>query len=190
MRRWDPALPLRAARLVGPATREVLAGTRLVAAEGVAEAAIVLGAAVLPDGTASPSLYARAEGAAALWHEGRAPRIVCTGAHHLRPPGEAVVARGVLVALGVPEDAVLLEEKSRNTHGNLSFSRGVLGDEVRRVWIVTEPFHMGRALRIARAVGFEPLPWPVESPAWRRPASRVRWVARDCLSMAFHLAGA
>src|SRR5688572_22368796 len=91
MRRWDPSLPLRAVKELPPALREVWAGTRLSAGEGPADAIVVLGASVLPGGVASGSLRARAEGAAALWHAGGAPRIVTTGAHHLNPPGEAVV---------------------------------------------------------------------------------------------------
>lgn len=182
-------MPLRAARLLPPAFREVMEGARVAVGEGPADAIIVLGAAVLEGGVPSASLRARAEGAAALWFAGGAPRIVCTGAHHLRPPGEAVVAHGLLRAAGVPEDVVLLEEKSRNTVGNLSFARGLLPD-AGRVWIVTEPFHMARALRIARRVGFEPIPYPVLSPAWTRPSSRVRWVVRDSVSLAFLLAGA
>jgi uncharacterized SAM-binding protein YcdF (DUF218 family) len=138
---------------------------------------------------ASGSLRARAEGAAALWHAGGAPRIVTTGANHMNPPGEAVVARAILRAKGVPEAAIAIEDKSRNTKGNLLFARGILPVEVVRVWIVTEPFHMGRALRIARSVGFEPLPFPVDSPAWQRPASRLKHLVRDGVSLAFFRAG-
>lgn len=190
MHRWDPALPLRALTELVPAWREVLAGARLAPPEGDADAIIVLGAAVLPDGGPSASLRARVEGAAQLWRAGRAPLICTTGASHLRPPGEAVVARALLVALGVPPEAIVMEEKSRNTWGNLGYARAALPPAIHRVWIVTEPFHMGRAVRFARAAGFEPLPWPVVSPAWSRPASRARWLARDALSLAFHRAGA
>ena len=157
MRRWDPGLPLRAVASLGPAMAEVWRGARLQAGEGPADAIIVLGATVLPDGTPSGSLRARAEAAAALYHAGGAPRVVTTGAHHLRPPGEAVVAREILLQAGVPAEAVAIEEKSRNTKGNLLFARGLLPVEVIRVWIVTEPFHLARALAIARDVGFEPL---------------------------------
>ena len=188
MRRWDASLPLRALQFLGPATREVVAGTGLLAGEGAADAIIVLGAAVLPGGEPSPSLRARAVGAATLWRLGVAPLIIATGAHHLRPPGEAVVIRDLLVRDGVPEDVVLLEDKSRNTLGNLLNARGILPPHLRRVYVVTEPFHMGRALHIARDVGFDPLPWPVGSPAWARPIGRVRWTLRDCLSLALHLA--
>lgn len=190
VRRWDPALPIRALGELPPALRDVLAGARLPAGEGPADAIVVLGAQVLPGGVPSGSLRARAEAAAELWHAGAAPRIVTTGAHHLQPPGEAVVARDLLLARGVPADAIAIEEKSRNTKGNLLFARGILPPEVLRVWIVTEPFHMARALAIARAVGFDPLPWPVHSPAWRRPTSRARLLLRDGVSLAFHRAGA
>lgn len=190
MRRWDPALPLRAATALGPAMAEVWRGSRMAAGEGPADAIIVLGAIVLPDGSPSGSLRARAEAAAALYHAGGAPRVVTTGAHHLRPPGEAVVARALLIEAGVPEGVIAIEEKSRNTKGNLLFARGILPAEVVRVWVVTEPFHLARALAIARDVGFDPLPWPVDSPAWRRPTSRIRLLLRDGVSMAFHRAGA
>ncbi|MDP2309526.1 MAG: YdcF family protein [Pseudomonadota bacterium] len=189
MRRWDPALPLRAASQLVPAFRAVWEGARLPPGEGPADAIIVLGATVLPGGVASGSLRARAEAGAALFLAGAAPRIVTTGAHHLNPPGEAVVARAILLGKGVPEAAILVEDKSRNTQGNLLNTRGILPKEVVRVWIVTEPFHMARALSIARAVGFEPLAWPVDSPAWRRPASRLRHLVRDGVSYAFHRAG-
>lgn len=164
-------------------------GATLAAGEGPADAIVVLGATVLPGGEPSGSLRARAEGGAALYHLGVAPLVVTTGAHHRNPPGEAVVARGILLAQGVPEAAILIEEKSRDTKGNLLFARGLLPG-ARRIYVVTEPFHMGRALHLAREQGFDPMPWPVVSPAWRRPGSRVRLLVRDTLSMALLLAGA
>lgn len=189
MRRWDVGLPLRAVAALPAALREVLDGTRLVAADGLADAIVVLGAAVLPGGAPSGSLRARADAAAALFHDGRAPLVVTTGAHHRHPPGEAVVARALLLAAGVPDEAIRLEEKSRNTRGNFLFARGLVPDAV-RIFVVTEPFHMARALVLARAAGFaEPVPWPVVSPAWGRPTDRVRLTLRDVGSMALVRAG-
>ncbi len=189
MKRWDPGLPLRALGELRGASQEVLEGTRLVGEPGNADAIIVLGALVLPGGEPSGSLRARAEAAAALYHEGRAATVVTTGAHHQQPPGEAVVARRLLREAGVPDSAILIEEKSRNTHGNLLFARGLLPD-ADRVLVVTEPFHIARALRIARMVGFtEPLPWPVLSPAWGRTWDRWRLTARDIGSLAVVRAG-
>ena len=87
------------------------------------------------------------------------------------------------------DGAIVMEEKSRNPHGNLLFARGLV-PEAERVIIVTEPFHLARALLIARQVGFpDPVPHPVLSPAWGRPLDRLRLTARDCLSMALVRAG-
>ena len=187
MRRWDVGLPLRAAGALPGAVSAVWAGASVAAGEGPADAILVLGARVLPGGVASGSLRARAEAAAALWHAGAAPVIVATGATHGQPPGEAVVARDLMLACGVRADAILVEEKSRNTRGNFLFARGLVPGP--RVFVVTEPFHMGRALHLARLTGYEPLPWPVLSAAWGRPLSRWRLLARDSVSMAFVLAG-
>lgn len=186
VRRWDPTVIPRAAGLLPRAAGEVWAGARLGPGEGVADAIVVLGARVLAGGVPSGSLRARAEAAAALWHRGGAPVVVTTGAHHLHPPGEAVVARALLLELGVPDEAIRVEDKSRNTRGNLLYARPLVDGP--RAWIVTEPFHLGRALYLARLAGFDPLPYPVDSPAWRRPTSRLRLVGRDILSMALHLA--
>lgn len=189
MRRWDPGLPLRALGQLSGAAQEVIAGARLPGETGQADAIIVLGALVLPDGEPSGSLRARAAAAAELYHEGRAGIVVATGAHHQQPPGEAIVTRRLLLAAGVPDSAILLEEKSRNTHGNLLFARGLV-PHAHRVLLVTEPFHLARALRLARMVGFsEPLPWPVISPAWGRPVDRWRLTLRDIGSLAVVRAG-
>ncbi|GDX79304.1 hypothetical protein LBMAG42_11150 [Deltaproteobacteria bacterium] len=189
MRRWDPALPLRALTELPAAVSAVMSGTRLEAETGPADAIIVLGAAVLPNGQPSGSLLARATAGAALFHEGRAPLVVATGAHHQGPPGEAVVAREILLRAGVPSDRILIEEKSRNTHGNFLFARGLIPEAV-RVYVVTEPFHLARALILARKLGFaEPLPWPVLSPAWGRRPDRWRLLLREMGSMALVRAG-
>lgn len=190
MRRWDPALPLRALGQLGPAARAVRAGVHLAPGVGPADAIVVLGALVLPGGVASGSLRARVEAAVALYHAGVAPRVVTTGASHGQPPGEAVVARALLLEGGVPEAHILIEEKSHDTRGNLLYARALLPSPLDRIYLVTEPFHLARACWLARAVGFDPLPWPVVSPAWRRPTSRLRLLARDTLSMSFVLAGA
>lgn len=186
MRRWEPDLPFRFARHLPAAWAEVRAGAGEAAGtlEPV-DAIVVLGCRLLPGGVPSGSLRARAEAGAALYARGVAPVIVTTGASHEQPPGEAVVAAEILRACGVPDAAIRLEEKSRNTEGNFAFSRGLCPGP--RIYVVTEPFHMARALRIARVYGFDPRPFPALSPAWGRPWDRRRLLLRDTVSLAWWL---
>jgi len=102
---------------------------------------------------------------------------------------EGVAMRKWLVARGVPEERIAVEDKSTSTRENFALSRklleerGVGGDA--RVGIVTSSFHCFRARRVARAAGFgEVGVWPAKTPvaAWipchvRETMSVVREVA-------------
>lgn len=72
--------------------------------------------------------------AAQLYHQGYAPRIVFTGGLGRNTTGlfaksEAENFAGVAVALGVPEEAVLLEDRSTNTRENILFTRCLLEEK-------------------------------------------------------------
>lgn len=114
--------------------------------------AIVLGAAVWPGGTPSPALRRRAERAAALYRAGAVELIVASGGIGRHAPSEAEAIRDVVTALGVPEAAVLLEDRSRNTRENLRFSQVLLPDGA-KVLIVSDGWHLPRARLIAHRMG-------------------------------------
>lgn len=87
--------------------------------------------------------------AARLYKQGLAPRIIVSGG---RGPGledrtdiasEAVTIRRLLMDFGVPESAISLEEKSRNTRENAEFTQRMVGESP--VALVTSAFHMPRA---------------------------------------------
>jgi uncharacterized SAM-binding protein YcdF (DUF218 family) len=88
--------------------------------------------------------------------------------------------------LGVPEAALRLEEAARNTEEN---ARGVAallqGEGVRRVWVVTQPFHLRRSLLWFSRAGFEAHGWNIEeSLQVREPRRGLRWVGREYVSLA------
>lgn len=116
--------------------------------------AIVLGAAVWPGGTPSPTLARRAEKAAALYHTGQVVRIVASGGVGDHPPSEARVIREVLADRGVPNSAVILEEASTTTLENLANTRALL-PEGTPVVIVSDAWHLPRARLTARRLGMQ-----------------------------------
>jgi uncharacterized SAM-binding protein YcdF (DUF218 family) len=118
------------------------------------DAAVVLGAAVSADGRASPALLRRVGHAVALFHGGRAARLLMSGGLVRRPPAEAELMRAQALAAGVPDDAVLTEARSRNTLENALFCREIIARQGwRRIALVTDGYHMPRALYCFRRVG-------------------------------------
>lgn len=128
------------------------------------DALVVLGARVLPDGRPSDALRYRVHTGVRLFHEGAAPLLLFTGAGAAGPPGapsaglptEADVALRLATAQGVPEDRCLLERASMTTWENAAFSAPLLRErDARRVLVVTDRYHLFRALRCFWAHGID-----------------------------------
>jgi uncharacterized SAM-binding protein YcdF (DUF218 family) len=110
-----------------------------------ADAIVVLGAAQY-NGKPSPVLRARLDHALALYREGLAGTVVVTGGiGEGDQVSEATVGRQYLVTQGVPDSAVVVRPEGRSTQASIT-SVGLWAQEhgVRRVLLVSDPFHMLR----------------------------------------------
>ena len=136
--------------------------------------AIVLGAAVWPGGP-SPTLLRRTRHGAGLVLSGRAGRLVCTGGVGRHGPAEAAAAARIAAEMGVPSASVSTETASRTTWENLRGALPLLPGT--SVLIVTDRWHMPRALMIARRLGLDAAGSPC--PAGSRPAQRLRMAIRE-----------
>ncbi|MBR5383725.1 MAG: YdcF family protein [Clostridia bacterium] len=117
----------------------------------VFDAILLLGLKLLPDGSPTHELTLRVETAASCFKAGRAPRIICCGGQTPGTPvSEANVMRGMLIALGVPGNAVLCEDRSQITVENFKNARKMLDTPRPSVLIVTSDYHMFRAKAICR----------------------------------------
>lgn len=149
-----------------------------------AQAIVVLGARVHPGGVPSGALRARVERGAALFHEGLAPLLVFTGGGATHPT-EAEVAQGLAHALGVPASACLLETRSRTTQENAAFTAPLLASRgIHRVLLVSDPFHLFRAVRLFWWEGIDATP---VATAWRErglgTTERLLWSLREVPSL-------
>ena len=119
-------------------------------------------------GGESPDLFALRGTAATIFSEGRLvealdlarrlpqARIVFSGM-------EADVARAAFVQMGAPMDRFTFENRARNTFENLLFSKNLVGPKPEETWLlVTHAVSIPRAMGIARQVGWNVLPWPVD----------------------------
>lgn len=114
---------------------------------------IVLGAQIKETG---PSVVLRYRLDTAAAYLEMNPETVCivTGARGYNEP--VTEARGMadyLIGKGIGPERILLEDKATNTVENIRYSREFLDAETDRVGIVTNNFHMFRAVHIAKRQG-------------------------------------
>ncbi|MFE7227005.1 YdcF family protein [Nocardioides sp. NPDC057577] len=99
-----------------------------------------------------------ADHAAELFHAGRFPLIVFTGANAPTtmkdfPRGEAVQFAERAEELGVPRSAILVEPRARNTGQNITYSRQLLADQKISVvsgTLICRPYQQRRAYATAQ----------------------------------------
>ena len=133
---------------------------------GDAQAIVVLAANFFPASGAHTEdepgfgTYIRTAHAAWLFHHWRRLPIVASGGsagQGMQPV--AAVMRRELLERGVPDEMIWVEGRSSNTYGNAVETAHLLMPKgMRRIVLVTEAFHMPRAVGCFRKQGFEVLP--------------------------------
>ena len=124
-----------------------------VAEVPAAQVAIVPGALVEPDGDMSAMLADRVRQAAALWHAGKVEKVLVSGDHGAWAYDEPGTMRKALVADGVRPRDVFEDHAGFDTWATMVRARSIFG--VRDAVVVTQGFHMPRALYLADAAGIE-----------------------------------
>lgn len=104
--------------------------------------------------------------AAHLLRAGKAPFVIASGGgvdYTEGMPRPADSMGDVLVELGVPRDAVVLERQSRTTAENALYSKPLLEERgAHRILLVTSAAHMRRSVAVFRSLGFEVIPAPTD----------------------------
>lgn len=118
-----------------------------------AEVAIVPGALVKPNGKMSAMLADRVRQADALWKAGKVNRILVSGDHHTWAYDEPDTMRKALVADGVPPRVIFEDHAGFDTWATMVRARSIF--DVRSAVVVTQGFHMPRALFLAREAGVD-----------------------------------
>lgn len=118
-----------------------------------AQAAIVLGARVYADGTPSPMLIDRLETGVKLYKLGKVQKLLLSGDHGRTDYDEVNVMLRYVVARGVPDQDVFTDHAGFDTYDTMYRARDVF--QVKTALIVTQKFHLSRAVYTARRLGLE-----------------------------------
>ncbi len=131
----------------------IVTADELVAMEGEFDCILVLGCRVYSDGTPSPMLDDRISTAVMLYENGVSSRVLMSGDSRSVGYDETGVMLEVAIALGVPEDAIQTDPMGLSTYDSIARYHHIW--EGRRIVIVTQEYHLYRALYIAEKLGME-----------------------------------
>src|SRR3954449_5846419 len=183
--RWAPATLVGAASAAGAAVLGSVVWARTLAAGHLyaendlaavppAPVALVLGAQVYPSGTPSPFLAGRLDLAKRLFDAGVVRVLLVSGDNMAREYNEPDAMQRYLVDAGVPADKVVADYAGLDTYDSCVRASRIFG--VQRLVVVTQGYHLPRAVATCRALGLEASGISDDSVrgtrAWRRGALR------------------
>ena len=123
------------------------------AADLEADCILVLGAGLQPDGKPSPMLSERIRTGVALYKAGASARLLMSGDHGTKGHDEVNAMKDAALAAGVPSEAVFMDHAGFSTYDSMYRARDIFG--AKKLVVVTQEYHLPRALWIARRMGLE-----------------------------------
>jgi SanA protein len=114
------------------------------------EVAIVLGASVVRN-EPSPILAARANAAIQLYEDGKVSKILVTGDNATTNYDEVNPVQRYLLAAGIPPQDIFLDHAGFDTYSSMYRAKVVF--DATSATVVTQDFHLPRAVFIARSLG-------------------------------------
>jgi len=113
--------------------------------------ALVLGAAVREDGKPSQVLLDRVKTAVELYQQGKVKKLLLSGNNLSSHLYETDVMRKITEELGVPSDVIVLDPEGYHTYESCRNTKAKFG--ISQIVIVTQFFHLDRALYLCEAMG-------------------------------------
>ena len=144
-----------------------------------ADCIIVLGAGVRDDGTPSHMLEDRLLTAISLYESGAAPKIIMSGDHGTEDYDEVNVMKAFAIAHGVPSEDIFMDHAGFSTYDSMYRARDIF--EVKTAIVVTQKYHLYRALYLAKSLGLDACGVPSDLRPYRAQTYRE---AREVLARA------
>lgn len=154
-----------------------------------ADTAIILGAAAWYK-RPSPVFEERIRHGLWLYQNGYVKKLIMTGGKSLRAPySEAYVARRFALKKHIPADVLLIEEDSHNTRENLKNAKQLMqAHGLRSAIIVSDPFHMKRAMSIANDLDIEAYSSPTPTTRYESTSQSLKFLFQETWHMIAYLA--
>lgn len=148
---------------------------------------IVLGCFVRPDGSPSNMLHDRLDVGTELYLDGAAPKILMSGDHGREEYDEVNNMKDFAMEKGIPSEDIFMDHAGFSTYDSMYRARDIF--QCKKVIIVTQEYHLYRALYVAKELGLEAYGVPSDPREyvgqWTRDIREVAARTKDYFMVAF-----
>ncbi len=141
--------------------------------------AVVFGAGLWRDGSPTPVLQDRVATAVDLYRAGKVEKLLMSGDNRFVNYNEPAAMKRIALSLGVPEKDIVLDYAGRRTYDTCYRARSIFG--VRQAILVTQAFHLPRAVYICNRLGVEAVGVRADRRSYPR-SSMLYWNLRELLA--------
>ena len=127
---------------------------------------LVLGCGVRSDGKPSQMLQDRLDVAIAAYQQDLAPKLLMSGDHGREHYDEVNAMKDYAISKGVPSEDIFMDHAGFSTYESMHRARDIFQCE--RTIIVTQNYHLYRAIHNARAFGMEAVGIPSDLRSYAR----------------------
>lgn len=142
---------------------------------------IVFGAGLWRNGAPTPILYDRVATAVELYQQGKIEKLLLSGDNRFVYYNEPAAMRQAALDLGVPDTALVLDYAGRSTYDTCYRAKAIFG--VSRAILVTQSFHLPRALLVCEALGLKAVGVSADRRHYPRRAATF-WSLREVFATA------
>ena len=144
------------------------------------DVAIILGAATSGE-KVSPVYRERINHGIWLFENGYVDYLILTGGVGKgNEKSDAYVAKQYAIEKGVPEQVILIEEKSKITEENLEYAKEIMDAfSMDTAIIVSDPLHMKRAMLMVKDYGIEACSSPTPTTMYKSAKTQIPFLARE-----------
>jgi len=141
--------------------------------------AIVFGAGLWRDGRPTPVLRDRVATASSLYFLGKVEKLLMSGDNRFVYYNEPAAMQAYALELGIPEEDIVLDYAGRRTYDTCYRARDVFN--VKNAILITQRFHIPRAIFVCNALGVPAIGVPADQYAQQayRRSSLLYWNLRE-----------
>jgi SanA protein len=144
------------------------------------QVALVFGAGLRRDGSPTAILRDRVQSAVQLYKDDKVQKLLMSGDNSYEDYNEPGAMREYALSLGVPPDDIVLDYAGRRTYDSCYRAKHIFG--IKSAILVTQPFHLPRAIYLCRSIGVDATGYPAENIQYRK-SSKLYWNIREIPAM-------